>query len=406
MANTSFASNLCLNSTLSGSNLIATGTGSGGATAADGKASGKYYIEYTCTTIANSNTGVGVCSLMNYTDMQGSGSRSAICFRSGNTYILGSNRFSVGTTFTNGTLVCVAVDLDNKRIWFRKGTSGNWNGNAANDPTSSSTGYDISTWVNAGFLIHPSVTIGATSDAITANFGDTGFSGTVPTGYTSGWPTSSYTSSYATLNLPGTSAVALDGVVTGVAPTQGGTNATGLQSGGGKRYGKWYFEYRVDPGLSGLTAMMQAGVCSVKGPTYATEYTNETHVCAVTAAGNIYNQSNSGPTQLNGGSVVAAGTVFACAFDLDNRRAWFKSSTTSNTNWNANGSADPASNVGGINISGLAGSVYATIWMRDRMAGRINFGDSSFVYTPPAGFNAWTDTDQGVAYQSTAWMLA
>jgi hypothetical protein len=46
-------------------------------------------------------------------------------------------------TLTTGDTACFALDLDNLKIWFRKG-SGNWNGSGTDDPATNTGGKSIS----------------------------------------------------------------------------------------------------------------------------------------------------------------------------------------------------------------------------------------------------------------------
>ncbi len=60
--------------------------------------------------------------------------------------------------------------------------------------------------------------------------------------------------------------------------------------------------------------------------------------------------------------------------------------------WNANGSADPVTGVGGIDIGALDGLELFPIVQGSGLFGAtqtVNFGASAFGYTPPTGFAAW-----------------
>ena len=74
--------------------------------------------------------------------------------------------------------------MANFQVWFRL-NNGEWNGSPSADPVANVGGIDISAM--AGPTMFP--TVQATGDAgITCNFGATGFSFSVPSGYTAGWP--------------------------------------------------------------------------------------------------------------------------------------------------------------------------------------------------------------------------
>jgi len=55
----------------------------------------------------------------------------------------GAGYFDFSETASNGDVICVAVDLVNQRIWFRR-NAGNWNANATNNPATNVGGADIS----------------------------------------------------------------------------------------------------------------------------------------------------------------------------------------------------------------------------------------------------------------------
>lgn len=183
--------------TLSGGNLVATNTdgtsnanqGARGANAV-GKTSGKLYFEETFTNVTGGgNCGVGVgTTASTYTGMGGNGTAGGIVFRaSGNIYGNGLNSgVSLGArSFTD--VIGIAVDLDNRKIWFRVSPAGNWNNNVANNPATNVGGITIP----AGTMV-PFCTFGGaipfSGNVVTANFGASAFSGAVPAGFTSGWP--------------------------------------------------------------------------------------------------------------------------------------------------------------------------------------------------------------------------
>jgi hypothetical protein len=188
--------------TLSGGNLVATNTGTTSAdqgakvAAANGKASGKHYFEMIWTTDAGGgNTGFGVgTTASTYTAMGGNATTGDMLFRSGTVYSNGSVAGGYFATRTSGQTMGVAVDLDNRKIWFRNTPSGNWNGTinagAGGDPVAGTFGVTIP----AGTIV-PFLTFGGTSgvanNILTANFGATAFLGAVPSGFTAGWLASS-----------------------------------------------------------------------------------------------------------------------------------------------------------------------------------------------------------------------
>lgn len=184
--------------TLSNGNLTATGTAGWTSVvrATTPQTAGKFYWEYTMTTSTQPLTGVGI-----YT---GSASLSTSPFGatgtcgvlwSGIVSVDGSNTITVGgvpgssinlgSNVTNGTLVCVAVDLTAQLIWFRLGAGGNWNANAARNPATGTGGASIPN-LGGAVAAFPVVATGG-ADVITVNFGATSYVGTPPSGF-GNWP--------------------------------------------------------------------------------------------------------------------------------------------------------------------------------------------------------------------------
>jgi hypothetical protein len=175
--------------TLSGGNLVATGTAGwqSNVRTVKSQTGGKYYWECTCTTIAAIQSGVGVAiGGTTLTSGIGSSSPTGMCglnqagsvFR-GNTAILAG----LGTV-TSGTVICIALDITSNLIWFRYGATGNWNNNATYDPAAgiggvAPFGAASTCYAMAGF---------GGADTITANFGTSAFTGVAPSGFTQGWP--------------------------------------------------------------------------------------------------------------------------------------------------------------------------------------------------------------------------
>jgi hypothetical protein len=76
----------------------------------------------------------------------------------------------------------------------------------------------------------------------------------------------------------------------------------------------------------------------------------------------------------------ASSDILIFAWDLDNRRMWLR---VNGGNWNSNGSADPATNVGGIDISGINVGALCFAWESDK-ADTVTLAVTS---SPPAGFS-------------------
>jgi hypothetical protein len=190
MANTTWnPSDKTASVTLTGSNLIATSsTINQGCRSADGKTSGKYYWEITCNTFVNASSSIGVANTTaSLASMGPTPTNTALVYPSGNIWLNNvATGFSIGSV-TNGTVIGIALDRDNQRIWFRKGAAGLWNGNASHDPATN-TGV-INTTAISSTGLYAAAAFGNASEQYTANFGDTAFVGTVPSGFTPGFPT-------------------------------------------------------------------------------------------------------------------------------------------------------------------------------------------------------------------------
>ena len=200
MANTAFnPSDKESHITLSGGNLTATGTAgwTGSVRTVNSQAAGKFYWECKGSTFAQSQSGVGMFTSAVAIASVVSSVVTGTCGLSENglVYVGGFTTITVGGvstsinfgTIASGTVICVAVDLTAKLIWFRLGAAGNWNNSATRDPAAGTGGVSIPSFggANAAF---PVASFGG-NDVLIGNFGDSAFVGVVPAGFTAGWPT-------------------------------------------------------------------------------------------------------------------------------------------------------------------------------------------------------------------------
>jgi hypothetical protein len=182
------------NGDLTATNSSGTTSTSQGAHVVDAaaRATGKYYFEITVgARTGGNNFGFGV---------------AAVGTTYGNTYLTGVVVFTVFgdiwgsgvnsgsslATINGGIVICIAVDLDNRKIWFRKST-GNYNVAAGpgGDPAANTGGVTIPTGLMVPYVSFGGGS-GATGNIATANFGASAFVGTVPSGFTAGWPSYPY----------------------------------------------------------------------------------------------------------------------------------------------------------------------------------------------------------------------
>jgi hypothetical protein len=182
------------NVTLSNGNLTTTfGTASDGAVrSVSSKTSGKYYVEFTPgATWSGADCGFGIAlASANITSMGSTVANCAFVYAGTNppvwynTVFTGVNLQSSGL----GTLVRMAVDLDNKKLWFNNPSNGTrWNSSGTDDPATNTGGVDISAlFPGAGAFV--AICANQSGASATVNFGSSAFAQSVPSGFT-GWPT-------------------------------------------------------------------------------------------------------------------------------------------------------------------------------------------------------------------------
>jgi hypothetical protein len=192
MANTTWnPSDKAAGITLSGSNLIATNVGGGifAVRTVGRQVAGKFYWEYTCTTWVGTG-GIGVVGQsfpISGTHLNNNAQHSTTSLdRTGNCYVNGTVQGGISFGTLAGVVVCVALDLNARLIWYRVGAAGNWNAGASNNPATGVGGVAIPD-MGYGIPVYPCVEVQQNNDSITANFGDSAFTGAVPVGFTSGF---------------------------------------------------------------------------------------------------------------------------------------------------------------------------------------------------------------------------
>jgi hypothetical protein len=172
--------------TLTGGNLIATNTG--GATSVvrsvAGQSSGKFYFEIT-NNAGGGSTWFGIAnSSVPLTSWVSNATGGAALHVGGAIYV---NFNGTGISFAsvpNASVISIAVDLVNQRIWFRV-SGGNWNNSGTANPATNTGGIDISS-VFTGVAAYACYAAGNINNNGTANFGATSFAYTVPSGFSAG----------------------------------------------------------------------------------------------------------------------------------------------------------------------------------------------------------------------------
>jgi hypothetical protein len=176
------------NVTVSGGSLTATGGGSHAwVRTVDKTKTGKAYWEFQATVWASANTGHGLAPAYLASPDGTSADGFFAVFRSGNIWLNGNFTSSTLGARANGDIIGVAIDRDAMLGWFRVAPSGDWNGSATANPATGAEGINLAAILSGGLLSCPVATFGASSEAVTANFGDSAFTGAVPSGYTAGF---------------------------------------------------------------------------------------------------------------------------------------------------------------------------------------------------------------------------
>jgi hypothetical protein len=169
------------NVTLSGGNLIATwGSGTAGVRATSPiTAATKVYFENTIgTSNANQFIGIGNAS-MPLNILIGTDNNSVGYQSVGGQVFLNNVVIGALAACGAGDVVCVAVDLTNSKIWFRK-NGGLWNLSGTDNPATNTGGYSISGLAAGPYF--PAWAANASNSA-TVNFGATAYAFTAPSGF-------------------------------------------------------------------------------------------------------------------------------------------------------------------------------------------------------------------------------
>jgi hypothetical protein len=118
--------------------------------------------------------------------------------KAGTIFSAGSNTgLSLGARAA-GDIIGIALDLGARLIWFRVAPSGNWNGSGTANPATGTGGVSIAGLGSPAITpLYAMASFAASADAATGNFGDTAFSGTVPSGFTSGFTAGASIPNYA-----------------------------------------------------------------------------------------------------------------------------------------------------------------------------------------------------------------
>jgi hypothetical protein len=146
---------------------------------------GKKYWELTANTISAEPASIrqGIANgsfLVNGSTPLGDNSNGIGWAGDGRVYINSPTPVATIQNWLPGDVLSFALDLDNKRIWFRK-NNGNWNNDAASNPATPATGFNMSTI--AGSIYAFGQGGNNLGDTLTANFGGSPYAQSVPSGF-------------------------------------------------------------------------------------------------------------------------------------------------------------------------------------------------------------------------------
>ena len=173
--------------TLSGGNLTATDTGGDAFMRSSvGHTSGKYYYEVTLGAWPTfGGTFIGAADGSNATNgsggFLGNGTHGVGAPDSGGWAGAPSGTTTSPTYFTPGDVVCLAIDIDNGKIWIRL-NAGNWNSNGTANPATNVNGATFNAGMTGGSTIYAAATLG-NNNFVTFNFGATAYAQTPPSGF-------------------------------------------------------------------------------------------------------------------------------------------------------------------------------------------------------------------------------
>ncbi len=389
------------NITLSNSDYTATKSSAGlsGAKTAYGKKTGKVYFEGVLTTRVSSSTAAEQVASIGLMRVDTDYLVPGIFGYGGVVYVnvSASGRLWIDRTVivdlgipSSGDVYGIAADLTNSLLWVRR-NAGDWNGNPSANPATGTSGQSLGDL--AGYALTPVGTFYNNTEAETLATSTVSLAHAAPAGFSSGWDLGSsqnndglgYTTFASVKNIN----ITLSGG--NLTATRSANNAI-VYSRDPKSSGKQYIEFAINNiggsddgvGLCGLVAT-QAQVAG-----------SATNACIVYKSGNIWVSGVSTGVSLG---ALANGDVISVAFDWTNLKVYFRKN---GGNWNNNGSANPATNTGGLtytNTSIIGAVTYTGSAMvpcatfgNTGTSGSNNFtlnaGASAFTYSVPSGFDA------------------
>ncbi len=162
------------------------------------------------------------------------------------------------------------------------------------------------------------------------------------------------------------------------------TTIGGVRGTSSRKVGKLYFEIKNTGSSAGTSTAIGIGTSTASftaglGGGWVNAFVLQEQSIA------FFNGSNLGSSA----SFPTASQVACFAIDLTNSRAWVRNGSGI---WNNSGSANPATNVGGVNISAVFPTSPAFIFSTYNATAPVmvlNAGGAAFAQTVPSGFSAW-----------------
>ena len=177
------------NCVLSNGNLTIGGSGSSnqGARSVDAHLAGKYYWECTWNNTSVSDVlGVSAAGASLIASVTTAGQR-CLLNKNGSIFLNGAAVAALAGPVSAGSVVCFALDCSGSLMWFRVGAAGLWNNGAGNNPATGVGGVVMGA-VLGGLALYAHAFDGFAAATVVVNFGNSVFTGTVPVGFTSGFP--------------------------------------------------------------------------------------------------------------------------------------------------------------------------------------------------------------------------
>ena len=146
--------------------------------------------------------------------------------------------------------------------------------------------------------------------------------------------------------------------------------------------GKFYFEI-TNTAIVGSN-MVAIGIVNASASLNTYAGIDDNGAAALdSGSGFFINNSPSGTTP-----AFSQGQTIGIAFDAGAQLIWLRNITVASTVWNAGGTANPATGIGGISFSAVSGPYFAAASINTGQSNgvTVNFGATSYAATAPVGF--------------------